>query len=147
MPFDHCAECRRCCYIEQGYPSLEISLTKKEKSQYGSICIETQCTHLGPSGCTLGEDKPFSCKLYPLSYDPESKKVYYDTDCPLMPEYIRQLKDESSEASKHLASCKQEFARLEKSDRAFLKGNFDIDSDYFDLKRLPLPRIAKGVKP
>ena len=143
MPFDHCAECRRCCYIEQGYPSLEISLTKKEKRRYGSVCIETQCTYLGPTGCTLGDDKPFSCKLYPLSYDPDAKKIYYDTDCPLMPEYIRQLKDKSSEASKHLASCKKEFARLEKSDAAFLKGNFEIDSDYFDLKRLPVPRIAK----
>jgi hypothetical protein len=143
MPFDHCAECRRCCYIEQGYPSLEISLTKKEKRRYGSICIETQCTHLGPSGCTLGDDKPFSCKLYPLSYDPDTQKIYYDTDCPLMPEYVRQLKDQRSEASKHLAACQQEFIRLEKSDAAFLKGNFEIDSDYFDLKRLPVPRIAK----
>ena len=143
MPFDHCAECRRCCDIEQGYPSLEISLTKKETQRYGSICIETQCIHLGPAGCTLGDDKPFSCKLYPLSYDPDSKKIYYDTDCPLMPEYIRQLKDQHSEASQHLAACKKEFARLEKSDAAFLKGNFEVDSDYFDLKRLPVSRIAK----
>ena len=143
MPFDHCAECRRCCYIEQGYPSLEISLTKKEKRQFGSICIETQCTHLGQTGCTLGDDKPFSCKLYPLSYDPDSQKIYYDTDCPLMPEYSRQLKDKGREASQHLAACKKEFARLEKSDAAFLKGNFEIDSDYFELKRLPVPRIAK----
>ncbi len=144
MPFDHCAECRRCCYIEQGYPPLEISLTKTETRRFGSVCIETNCPHLGSAGCTLGEKKPFSCKLYPLSYDPAGKKIFYDTDCPLMPEYIRQLKDEHSEASRHLASCKQEIARLEKSDSAFLSGNFAIDSDYFELKRLPLPRIAKG---
>jgi hypothetical protein len=61
-----------------------------------------------------------------------------------MPEYIRQLKDEQSEASSHLARCKQEIARLEKSDSAFLKGNFDIDSDYFELKRLPVPSHVKG---
>lgn len=143
MPFDHCAECRRCCYIEQGYPSLEISLTKHERRRFGSLCIETHCTHLGQTGCTLGDDKPFSCKLYPLSYDPDSQKIYYDTDCPLMPEYIRQLKEKNSEASQHLAACKKEFARLEKSDAAFLKGNFEVDSDYFELKRLPLPRLAK----
>ncbi len=145
MPFDHCAECRRCCYIEQGYPPLEISLTKNERRRFGSLCIETQCTHLGQTGCTLGDDKPFSCKLYPLSYDPDSQKIYYDTDCPLMPEYIRQLKEKNSEASQHLAACKKEFARLEKSDAAFLKGNFEVDSDYFELKRLPLPRIPKEV--
>ncbi len=145
MPFDHCAECRRCCYIEQGYPPLEISLTKNERRRFGSLCIETQCTHLGQTGCTLGDDKPFSCKLYPLSYDPDSQKIYYDTDCPLMPEYIRQLKEKNSKASQHLAACKKEFARLEKSDAAFLKGNFEVDSDYFELKRLPLPRIPKEV--
>jgi hypothetical protein len=144
MPFDHCAECRRCCYIEQGYPSLEISLTAKEQRKFGSICIETECPNLGPTGCTLGDDKPFSCKLYPLSYDPATRQIYYDTDCPLMPEYIRQLKDQQSEASSHLASCTQEIARLEKSDSAFLKGNFDVDMDYFELKRLPVPSHVKG---
>ncbi len=146
MPFDHCAECRRCCYVEQGYPPLEISLTRQEKKKHGGICIETECPNLGPSGCTLGEDKPFSCKLYPLAYDPEARQIYYDIECPLMPEYIRQLKKQNSEAAQHLAACKQEIARLEKSDGRFLAGNFAIDSDYFDLRKLPSLRFAEDMK-
>jgi Fe-S-cluster containining protein len=84
MPFDHCAECRRCCFVEAGYPALEITLTKKEKKDLGSVCIETNCVHLGPVGCTLGERKPFSCTLYPLAYNPTRREIYYDTDCPVM---------------------------------------------------------------
>ena len=137
MPFDHCAICRRCCFVEAGYPALEITLTKKEKRDLGSVCIESDCIHLGPVGCTLGESRPFSCKLYPLAYNPTRREIYYDTECPVMPEYIRQLEDSASEASKHLAGCKSELIKLEKTDSRFLKNNFEIDSDYFDLKRLP----------
>lgn len=143
MPFDHCAECRRCCFIEAEYPPLEITLTQKEKKDLGSVCIETNCIHLGPVGCTLGDRKPFSCKLYPLAYNPAKREIYYDTDCPVMPEYIRQLKDTASEASKHLADCKSELARLEKTDGGFLKNNFEIDSDYFELKKLPFQPFSK----
>lgn len=32
MLFDHCAECQRCCNVEPGYPSLEITLTRKEEN-------------------------------------------------------------------------------------------------------------------
>ena len=143
MPFDHCAECRRCCFVEEGYPPLEISLTKKETQSLGGVCIETHCPHLGPAGCTLGETKPFSCKLYPLAYNPQHREFHYDSDCPLMPEYVRQLKDAGSEASRHLADCSKELARLEKTDSGFLKNNFAIDSDYFDLKKLPFQPFSK----
>ena len=143
MPFDHCAECRRCCFVEEGYPPLEISLTSKEHQSLGSVWIETNCPHLGPSGCTLGGTKPFSCKLYPLAYNPQRREFFYDTDCPLMPEYVRQLKDSDSEASRHLADCSKELARLEKTDSGFLKNNFAIDSDYFDLKKLPFQPFSK----
>ena len=143
MPFDQCAECRRCCFVEEGYPPLEISLTKKENQDLGSVCIETNCPHLGPAGCTLGDRKPFSCKLYPLAYNPARRELFYDTDCPVMPEYIGQLKDKTSEASRHLADSTKELARLEKTDSGFLKTNFEIDADYFDLKKLPFQPFSK----
>lgn len=143
MPFDHCAECRRCCFVEEGYPPLEISLTKKENKNLGSVCIETNCPHLGPVGCTLGDLKPFSCKLYPLAYNPARREIFFDTDCPVMPEYVRQLKDKTSEASRHLADCTKELARLEKTDSGFLKNNFEIDNDYFDLKKLPFQPFSE----
>lgn len=140
MLFDHCAQCRQCCHIEPGYPPLDITLTAQEKTRMGSLCIETACTHLGPRGCTMGEDKPLSCKLYPLSYNPRSKKFSFDSDCPLMPEYQAQLASPTSEASAHLASMQTAIAALHKTDVAFLRENHRIDSDYFDLK--PLRRQA-----
>ncbi len=145
MLFDHCAECRRCCFVEDGYPPLEITLTRNEKKKLGSVCIETNCPNLGPTGCSLGDAKPFSCKLYPLAYNPAAKAFYYDAECPLMPEYIRQLKNGKSDAAKHLAACRDEIAGLEKSDNRFLKNNFEIDSDYFELKRLPIAPLKKDT--
>ena len=134
--FDHCAQCRQCCHIEPGFPPLDITLTATEKKAMGSVCIETSCTHLGDAGCTLGDDKPLSCKLYPLSYNPKQKKFYFDTDCPLMPEYQRQLAHPDSEASAHLASMHNAIKALHKKDAAFLRENHRVDSDYFDLQPL-----------
>ena len=136
MLFDHCAECQRCCHIEAGYPPLEITLTAVEQQRLGSVCIEQQCTHLGPQGCTMGEDKPFGCKLYPLSYNPKNKSFYFDADCPLMDPYIDSLQDARSDASLHLHSAQQVILQLEKKDPAFLKNNHAVDKMYFDLKKI-----------
>ena len=138
MLFDHCAECRLCCHIEEGYPPLEVSLTSSEKKQRKSICIETKCPHLSDTGCVLGDEKPFSCKLYPLAYNPRESRFYYDSECPLMPEYIEQLGEVQSDASKHLSQMRAEIERLENSDLGFLKQNFAVDQNYFQLQTLPV---------
>ena len=120
-----------------GFPALEITLTSKEQHQLGSICIEINCPHLGVSGCTLGPDKPFSCHLYPLVYNPMEKTYHYDTDCPVMPTYIKQLKVPGSEAQSHLQAIKVSIEHLESKDPEFLINNFEIDQSYFEIKKLP----------
>lgn len=120
-----------------GFPALEITLTSKEQHQLGSICIEINCPHLGVSGCTLGPEKPFSCHLYPLVYNPMEKTFHYDTDCPVMPTYIKQLKVPGSEAQSHLQAIKVSINHLESKDPEFLINNFEIDQSYFEIKKLP----------
>jgi Fe-S-cluster containining protein len=134
--FDHCAVCQRCCNVEAGFPPLEITLTAKEQKKLGSVCIETSCTHLGPQGCTMGEDKPFGCTLYPLSYNPKNKSFYFDTDCPLMDDYMDGLSDKDSDAHQHLSNVNDIIVQLEKTDPAFLQVNHAVDVSYFDLKRI-----------
>ena len=138
MPFERCAECRLCCHVEAGYPPLEVTLTATEKVRFGSLCIEDNCENLSATGCNLGDDKPFSCKLYPLSYNPLGKSFYFDKDCPLMPEYIDQLSNPKSVASLHLIEVRDVIKALEEEDPDFLKTNHDIDVDYFNLEKLPL---------
>jgi Fe-S-cluster containining protein len=123
--------------VEAGYPPLDITLTATEQKKLGSVCIETRCTHLGPQGCTMGDDKPFGCTLYPLSYNPNNKSFYFDTDCPLMDEYMHDLKDASSDASFHLAKMQHSINLLEKSDPQFLQRNHEVDVGYFELKKIP----------
>ncbi len=137
MLFEYCAECRRCCNVDEGHPALDVTLTKIEQKKFGSICIERNCSHLGDEGCTLGHEKPFSCSLYPLSFDPASRLFSYDSECPLMPTYIAQLPDASSEASQHLKTITQKILKFETSDPNFLKENHAIDIDYFELIALP----------
>jgi len=145
--FDHCAECQRCCNVESGYPPLDITLTQTEQKKLGSVCIETRCEHLGPSGCNMGDDKPFGCNLYPLSYNPKNKSFYFDTDCPLMDDYMRDLKVTDSDASMHLSRMHTGIVKLEQSDPQFLLRNHAVDKTYFDLKKIPaLHSTTKQIK-
>jgi len=141
--FDHCAICKQCCHVEDGYPSLEVTLNKEETVRLGSVCMDRNCQHLGSNGCTLGDEKPFGCTLYPLSYNPQKRAFFYDTDCPLMPEYISQLESKTSEASQHLAVVSKTIRLQEKRDPSFLQRNFEVDKDYFELKRLPSQTITQ----
>ena len=144
MLFDHCAACQRCCVVDPGHPPLEVTLTATETTKVGSVCIETSCEHLGSSGCTMGDDKPFACRLYPLSYNPASRRFFFDSECPVMTTYIEQLPEKDSEASRHLNSIKTEILKLEKSDLDFLTRNHEVDTDYFDLIKLPLKSSLQG---
>ncbi len=142
--FEHCAVCRSCCHIEPGYPPLEVVLLESEKQTLGSVCMVTQCEHLGPQGCTLGAQKPLGCELYPLTYDPHAEVFHFDQACPLMPEYQRQLSDPLSEASAHLARMTARLQAVQATEPGFLHTNFAADSDYFELKPLvPPPRKRK----
>ena len=141
MLFDYCSECKRCCNIDAGYEALEITLTAKESKIFHSICIQTSCEYLGNKGCTLGDKKPYSCKMYPLVYKPSSQEFLYDTDCPIMPEYIAQLTSKDSEASNHLLAIQKSITSLTKVDIDFLDRNFAVDEGYFEIKKLPIPDI------
>jgi Fe-S-cluster containining protein len=136
MLFDHCATCQRCCHVDPGFPPLEVTLTREEKKGLGSVCIENSCEHLGDAGCTLGDAKPLSCKLYPLAFNPKTKAFFFDIDCPLMPMYESQLQDPDSEASNHLRQMSEAVKGLSKSDPQFLTANYRVDSYYFDLAPL-----------
>ena len=138
MLFDHCAECKRCCVVDDGYEPLEVSLTRFEQVQYGSICIQTACMHLGNQGCRLGVNKPLACDLYPLSFNPKSRSFSIDRDCPLAEKYLRQLKEAKSEASLHLKNMKERILEIEKSEHKFLIKNYSVDVEYFDLKKLSI---------
>lgn len=54
-----------------------------------------------------------------------------------MPEYVRQLKDEASEASQHFQNMAACIAVLAECEPEYLKDSHAIDVDYFDLKALP----------
>ena len=95
----------------------------------------------------MGDTKPFSCQLYPLSFNPKTSAFFFDADCPLMPEYHRQLQDEASEASAHLAMMSAELKRLARVDPGFLRKNFRIDKDYFDLEPLKPKALPKDDTP
>ena len=63
-----------------------------------------------------------------------------------MPEYVEQLVSPKSVASKHLASMASGIKKHLKSDLAFLKSNYEIDTSYFELKKLPAQPLNKEVQ-
>jgi hypothetical protein len=49
-------------------------------------------------------------------------------------------------ASKHLSAMRSEIDMLAKSDKSFLQRNYGVDSEYFELKRLPNQAAKKETK-
>ena len=136
--FDRCASCQRCCHIDPGYGPLEVTLTHSEQHRLGSVCIETQCPHLSSNGCALGDTKPFACSMYPLSYDPHHRQYSLDVECPLALGYLEDFADPETAAGKHLRQAMETIQHLEISEPGFLLENHAIDSEFFDLQRIPV---------
>lgn len=147
MPFDFCKQCKKCCHVEQGYPPLEIPLLPPEKGQWKRIQIKKDCRYLGESGCELNDQKPYACYQYPLSFDPAIKRFYFDADCPLHERYQSQLKVQGSEARHHFSNVVRKIAELQVDQAAFLKRNFALDDEYFELLDLEVPpELLKPLK-
>ena len=49
-------------------------------------------------------------------------------------------------ASQHLSAMQAQIDLLAKSDESFLKRNYGVDSEYFELKRLPNQAAKKEMK-
>ena len=147
MPFDHCKVCRKCCHVDEGYPALEIPLLPAEKRRWRELVIESQCQFLSLDGCKLGHDKPFACEQYPLSFDPVEDRYYFDADCPIYQQYQHELSIEGSEAQQHFRRINKRLKRLKEKNPEFLKRNFDLDADYFELLELAVPKeVAESGK-
>jgi Fe-S-cluster containining protein len=142
--FDHCAECQSCCNVDAGFGTLEITLTRDEAAVHKHLCIQDRCTHLGKQGCQLGDEKPLSCKLYPLSFDHQANQYYFDAACPLLPEYKRQLRKPDSEAAMHLKQMDHLLKQLIQTDEDFLKRNREVDLDFFELTLISTPTYLKN---
>ena len=145
MPFDHCKECKKCCHVDAGFPPLEIPLLPVEKKQWKRIEIKTSCRFLADRGCELGSSKPFACFQYPLSFDPNAQRFLFDADCPLYERYQAQLKQPGSEARAHLTQVVQHITGLGRQGARFVKRNYELDVDYFEL--LPLEVPAELMQP
>jgi Fe-S-cluster containining protein len=97
------------------------------------VCITRRCPHLSDTGCTLGNSKPFGCDLYPLAYDPASRRFFLDSECPLAEPYVDQLATPDSDASRHLTRMAAAIRGLERTDLNYLEANFAFDREYFSL--------------
>jgi len=137
--FDYCAVCRKCCHVEEGYPPLRIPLLPAERISIKSLEIKKNCRFLSNTGCVKGAEKPFACSQYPLSYDPDTRHFFFDSDCPLFEVYRSQLDTPGSAARSHFLSVLSRLKTLEKTNFGYLKQNFSLDADYFDLLPLPIP--------
>jgi len=62
-----------------------------------------------------------------------------------MPIYFEQLGDPASEASEHLAQVSKQIQKLEATDPEFLQTNYEIDIDYFELKKLPTKPLTRSA--
>lgn len=127
--FDRCAECRQCCRSIDSFLHIHV-FSQEPELQYklAASGLDTTkiviapghlCSYLGPSGCTLGDVKPFHCRFYPLFLLP-GDAIGIDSDCSCCKEYMSQLDDPFSDASRHLKYSKNEIAKLSENEKAAL---------------------------
>jgi hypothetical protein len=76
--------------------------------------------------------------MYPLSYDPNNRLYSLDVECPLVPDYLEGFVDPETAAGQHLRQAMQTIQQLEISEPEFLLENHAIDSEFFDLQRIPV---------
>jgi Fe-S-cluster containining protein len=126
--FERCKKCKACCRTSDrfvhinvcGHEKKLISLLKSRGLDTTEIIIPyaASCRFLGDDGCTLGKEKPFQCRLYPLLVLGDGS-LGIDPACTYSGEYISQLQGPSGEARRHLESMKKEASMLsEKEKRA-----------------------------
>ncbi len=88
--------------------------TKDIVVPYGS-----SCRFLSDSGCTLGDMKPFQCRLYPILFLGDGS-LGIDPACASSGEYISQLKDPASDARRHFKAVKKEASLLDDDEKRAL---------------------------
>jgi hypothetical protein len=76
--------------------------------------------------------------MYPLSYDPRHRQYSLDVECPLALGYLEDFADPETAAGKHLRQAMETIQQLEISEPGFLLENHAIDSEFFDLQRIPV---------
>ena len=64
-----------------------------------------------------------------------------------MPVYRQQLDDADSEASRHLSRMTTVIQKLQADEPAYLRKNFQVDSDYFDIQPLRPAQAKKKTRP
>ena len=129
MLFDRCAECRQCCKSIDSYLHIHVFSHEPElQSRLTASGLETTkiviapghlCSFLGSCGCILGDIKPFHCRFYPLFLLP-ADAIGIDAECSCSKEYLLQLGDPSSDASRHLKYCKNVITGLSETEKAVL---------------------------
>jgi len=127
--FKNCRECKACCRSASGF--VRIYVCRHEKALIGLLrangmdedCItvspSASCRFLGDDGCTLGDMKPFQCRLYPLLMLSDGS-LGLDASCTHSGGYVSLLADHSSDAWRHLEAMKREAAILTDKDRRLL---------------------------
>ncbi len=127
--FKNCRECKACCRAASGF--VRIYVCRHEKALIRLLrangCDETcitvspsaSCRFLGADGCTLGDMKPFQCRLYPLLILSDGS-FGLDTACVHSSEYLSLLGNHSSDAWRHLEAMRKEAAILTRKERRLL---------------------------
>ncbi|PJE81685.1 hypothetical protein COU58_01205 [Candidatus Pacearchaeota archaeon CG10_big_fil_rev_8_21_14_0_10_32_42] len=90
IEFPECHECSECCYLpwilkEEYNSHLEnFGKTMKEINSVAFIMDTESCRYAKENRCTLYEDRPLDCRLFPLDIIKEDEKYWWVifTICP-----------------------------------------------------------------
>ena len=127
--FERCKACKACCKTSDRFVHIHVCGHEKQLIEQlntaGSdikdiiVPFAANCRFLSVDGCTLGDIKPFQCRLYPLLFLGDGT-LGVDPACTFSGEYISELKDPSSDASRHFDAMKGEASHLGEDEKRSL---------------------------
>ena len=127
--FERCKKCKACCHTSDRFVHIHVCGHEKRlierleslgmDRQEILVPVAASCPFLSSSGCTLGDMKPFQCRLYPLLFLRDGS-LGLDPECAYSEEYMAQLQDSASEARDHYAAMKVEASQLGDKEKSLL---------------------------
>lgn len=127
--FERCERCRACCRTSDRFVHIhvcghEARLIERladlgRDTREIMVPYAASCTFLGDRGCTLGDLKPFQCRLYPVLLLNDGS-LGVDPACTVAREYLAQLHVASSDARRHFERMKAELVMLNGREKELL---------------------------
>ena len=127
--FERCKQCRACCRTSDRFVHIYVCGHEKRLIDHLAsmgrdtkditVSYGSSCPFLTETGCSLGDMKPYQCRMYPILVLPDGA-LGVDPACTFSEEYLTQLQTACSDAWLHFDAMEKEALQLSDKEKTLL---------------------------